>query len=37
MVTGFLHQLLELHLDLIDEVEQELQGEAEGCQNSDLA
>jgi DNA-binding PadR family transcriptional regulator len=28
IVTGFLRQLLELHLDLIDEVEQELQGEA---------
>jgi DNA-binding PadR family transcriptional regulator len=28
IVTGFLHRLLELHLDLIDEVEQELQGEA---------
>jgi DNA-binding PadR family transcriptional regulator len=28
LVTGFLRQLLELHLDLIDEVEQELQGEA---------
>jgi DNA-binding PadR family transcriptional regulator len=27
MVNGFLRQLLELHLDLIDEVEQELQGE----------
>jgi DNA-binding PadR family transcriptional regulator len=28
IVTGFLRQLLELHLDLIDEVEQELRGEA---------
>jgi hypothetical protein len=28
IVTGFLRQLLELHRDLIDEVEQELQGEA---------
>jgi DNA-binding PadR family transcriptional regulator len=28
IVTGFLRQLLELHLDLIDEIEQELQGEA---------
>jgi DNA-binding PadR family transcriptional regulator len=27
IVTGFLRQLLELHVDLIDEVEQELQGE----------
>ena len=28
MVTGFLRQLLDLHVDLIDEVEHELQGEA---------
>jgi DNA-binding PadR family transcriptional regulator len=28
MVTGFLRQLLDLHVDLIDEVEQELRGEA---------
>jgi DNA-binding PadR family transcriptional regulator len=28
LVTGFLRQLLELHLDLIDEVEQELHGQA---------
>ena len=28
IATGFLRQLLELHSDLIDEVEQELQGEA---------
>jgi DNA-binding PadR family transcriptional regulator len=28
MINGFLRQLLELHLELIDEVERELQGEA---------
>jgi DNA-binding PadR family transcriptional regulator len=28
LVTGFLRELLDLHLDLIDQVEQELQGEA---------
>ena len=28
IVTGFLRRLLDLHLDLIDEVEQELQGDA---------